>query len=84
MWFRYSYAHFMEIHLTPELEAHLHQIAQHEGKTAEDLMIDAARNMSEDDLRIREIIRERVKKADEGIFIEQEEMDARIEKMLSR
>jgi hypothetical protein len=72
----------MELHLTPEQEAHLHQIAQHEGKDPEQLVIDAALNLLQDDARTREIIRERVREADRGVFIEEDEMDARFRRMI--
>ena len=72
----------MELHLTPEQEAHLHQIAQHEGKDPEQLVIDAALNLLHDDAQTREIIRERVSEADRGVFIEEDEMDARFRRMI--
>jgi predicted transcriptional regulator len=72
----------MEIHLTPEQEAHLLQVADHEGKGPEQLIVDLTRTLLEDDLRARAILRERIAEADRGIFIEEEEMASRFEKMM--
>ncbi len=72
----------MELHLTPEQEAHLQQIAQHEGKNPEQLMIDTALHLLDSDRRFREAVQRGLDQADAGIFIEEEEMDARFEKMI--
>jgi predicted transcriptional regulator len=72
----------MELHFTPEEEAHLSQIAAQEGTDAERLVKDAALRLLEEDARFRAAVREGVAQADRGQFIEQEEMDARLEQML--
>jgi predicted transcriptional regulator len=76
----------MEIALTPEQEARLIQMAEHEGKTPSQFVVDAMLDVDYaadyDNERLREIIRQRVAEADAGVFIEEEEMDARIEQML--
>jgi predicted transcriptional regulator len=72
----------MEIHLTPEQEAHLNQIAQHEGKNPEQLVIDATLHLFSRDLRFREAVQRGLDQANAGNFIEEEEMDARFEKMI--
>jgi predicted transcriptional regulator len=72
----------MEIHLTPEQEAHLHQIALHEGKNPEQLVIDAALHLLDGDRRFREAVQRGIDQANAGNFIEEEEMDARFEKMI--
>jgi predicted transcriptional regulator len=71
----------MEIHLTPEQEAQLAQIATQEGTDAERLVKDAAVRLLEEDARFRAAVREGIAQADRGEFIE-EEMDARLEQML--
>lgn len=72
----------MELHLTPEQEAHLHQIAQHEGKDPEQLIIDAALSLLDRDDKFREAVQHGLNQANAGNFIEEEEMDARFEKMI--
>ncbi|MFZ0299793.1 MAG: hypothetical protein WAM13_15690 [Candidatus Sulfotelmatobacter sp.] len=72
----------MELHFTPEEEAQLAQIATQEGKDAERLVKDAALRLLEEDARFRAAVREGVAQADRGDFIEEQEMDARLEQML--
>lgn len=72
----------MELHLTPELEAQLQQIAQHQGKDTEQLVIDAVLNFVQGDAHMYEVLRERIQKADRGVFIEEDEMDARFQRMI--
>ena len=60
----------MELHFTPEQEA---QLATKEGADAERLVKDAC---------FRTAVREGIAQADRGEFIEEEEMDARLEQML--
>jgi predicted transcriptional regulator len=72
----------MEVHFTPEQEAQLAQIATKEGTDAERLVKDAAVRLLEEDARFRAAVREGIAQADRGEFIEEEEMDARLEQML--
>ena len=72
----------MELHLTPEQEAHLAQIAQHEGKDPEQLVFDAALDLFDRDHRFREAVQHGLDQANAGNFIEEEEMDARFRKMI--
>jgi predicted transcriptional regulator len=71
----------MEVHFTPEQEAQLEQIAAKAGTDAERLVKDAALRLL-DDARFRAAVREGITQADRGEFIEEEEMDARLEQML--
>jgi predicted transcriptional regulator len=73
----------MEIHFTPEQEAQLSQIANHTGTDTERLVKDAALRLLEQDARFRAAVREGIAQADRGEFIEEEEMEARIERMLN-
>jgi len=73
----------MEIHFTPEQEAQLSRIATHAGTDAERLVKDAALRLLEQDARFRAAVRKGTAQADRGEFIEEEEMDARIERMLN-
>ena len=73
----------MEIHFTPEQETQLAQIANQKGTDAERLVKDAAMRLLEEDARFRAAVREGIAQADRGEFIEEEEMNARLERMLS-
>jgi predicted transcriptional regulator len=72
----------MQVHFTAEQEAQLAQIATKEGTDAERLVKDAALRLLEEDARFRSAVREGIAQADRGEFIEEEEMDARLEQML--
>jgi predicted transcriptional regulator len=72
----------MEVHFTPEQEARLAQIATEEGTDAERLVKNAALRLLEEDARFRAAVREGVAQADRGEFVEEEEMDTRLEQML--
>ena len=73
----------MEVHFTPEQEAQLSQIASHAGADSQRLVKDAALRLLEQDARFRAAVREDIAQADRGEFIEEEEMGARIERMLN-
>ena len=72
----------MEVHFTPEQEAQLARIATTVGTDAERLVKDAALRLLEEDARFRAAVREGIAQADRGEFIEEPEMDARLEQML--
>ena len=72
----------MEIHFTPEQEAQLAQVAAKAGTDAELLVKDAALRLLERDAGFHAAVREGIAQADRGEFIEEEEMDARLEQML--
>jgi predicted transcriptional regulator len=72
----------MEVHFTPEQEAQLAQIANSEGTEPERLVKEAALRMLQEDARFRAAVREGVAQADRGEFIEEADMDARLEEML--
>lgn len=71
----------MELHFTPEQEAQLSQIANVTGKNAEQLLTDAALRLFREDDAFRQAVRVGIEQADRGEFIEEEEMDARVERM---
>jgi predicted transcriptional regulator len=68
----------MEVHFTPEQEAQLAQIATNEGTEPERLVKDAALRLLQED-GIRAAVREGIAQADRGEFIEEAEMDGRLE-----
>jgi predicted transcriptional regulator len=72
----------MEVHFTPEQEARLPQIAAGSGTDSECLVKDAALRLLEEDARFREAVREGIAQADRGEFLEEADMDARLEQML--
>ena len=72
----------MQVHFTPEQEAQLSQIADHNGTDTEQLVKDAALRLLEEDTRFRAAVRQGIAQADRGEFIEEEEMDNRLEQML--
>jgi len=72
----------MELAITAEQEAHLLQIAEHEGKTPSQLVFDATVGLLEGDRRFRAAVERGIEQADAGEFIEEDEMDARFEKMI--
>ena len=68
----------MEVRFTPEEEALLARIATQEGVDPAELVKDAALRLLEDDARFRAGVRKGVEQADRGVFIDEEEMDARV------
>jgi predicted transcriptional regulator len=72
----------MEVHFSPEQEAQLAQIASQAGTVAERLVKDAALRLLDEDARFRAAVEEGVAQADRGDFIEEKEMEARLEQML--
>lgn len=73
----------MEVQFTAEQEARLSEIASVEGIAPARLVRDAALLLIEDDKRFRAGVRKGIEQADQGMFIEEAEMDARISRMLS-
>jgi predicted transcriptional regulator len=76
----------MELHLTltPEQEAKLSRIAEHEGKPPEQLARERVLSLLDDDDDFQAAVQLGLAQADAGLFIEEEEMDARFEKMMRR
>lgn len=74
----------MEVHFSPEQEAQLSQIATHTGKgDAEQLVKDYALRLLEQDARFLAAVEKGIEEADGGEFIEHDEMEARMERMLN-
>ena len=72
----------MEVHSTPDEEAKLAQIAIKSGTDPERLVKDAALRLLQEDARFRAAVREGIAQADRGEFIDEAEMDVRLEQML--
>ena len=73
----------MEIHFTPEQEAQLARIASTAGTDSERLVKEAALRLLDEDARFRAAVREGIAQADQDKFIEEQEMDARLARMLN-
>ncbi len=73
----------MEVQFTPEQEARLGQIASVEGVAPSRLVQDAALLLIEDDRRFLAAVRKGIDQADQGMFVDEAEMDARISRMLN-
>ncbi|MGA2590572.1 MAG: CopG family transcriptional regulator [Bryobacteraceae bacterium] len=71
----------MEAQFTPEQQAQRAQIASKSGTDPEQLVRDAALRLLEEEARFRAAVHEGIAQADRGEFIEEEEMDARFERM---
>jgi predicted transcriptional regulator len=72
----------MEVPFTADQEAELARMATKSGTDAAHLVKNAALRLLEEDARFRAAVQEGIAQADRGLFIEEDEMDARLEKML--
>ena len=73
----------MEVHLTPAQEAQLAQIASKAGTNPERLAKDVLVRYLDDEARLLAAVEKGIAAAERGEFIEEEEMDARIERMFN-
>ena len=71
----------MEVHFTPEQEARLAQIATESGTDPERLVKDVLIRYLDDEARFLAAVEKGITAAERGEFIEEEEMDARVERM---
>ena len=71
----------MEVHFTPEQEAHLTQMATKAGTNPERLVKDVLVRYLDDEAQFLAAVEKGIAAAERGEFIEEEEMDARIERM---
>ena len=72
----------MEVHFTPEQESQLSEIASKAGTDAEHLVKKAALRLLERDERFRAAVRKGLEQAERGDFVDEPEMEARIERMI--
>jgi predicted transcriptional regulator len=72
----------MEVPFTAEQEMQLARMAANAGTDVPHLVKNAALRLLEEDARFRAAVHEGIAQADRGEFIEEEEMDARFERML--
>jgi predicted transcriptional regulator len=74
----------MEVRFTSEQEARLGQIATKAGTDAEGLVKDVVTRYLDDESRFLAAVEKGLAAAERGEFIEEKEMDARIERMFQR
>jgi predicted transcriptional regulator len=74
----------MEIPFTQAQDEHLVAAAEYEGKAVSDLVIDSVNQRLQQDQYFLDKLDRAIAQADRGEFIEEEEMDLRVAKMLAR
>lgn len=72
----------MEVRFTSDQEARIAQAAASSGTAPEEFVKDATMRLLDADAHFRDAVREGIAHADRGEFIEEDEMDARIQRML--
>ena len=72
----------MEVHLTPDKEARLNEVAARTGKNAEQIVVEAVDRMLEYDERFVAAVEEGRASARRGNLLEHDEVVERIERML--
>lgn len=72
----------MELDFTPEQEAKLARVAAMSGTGPEELVKQAAMRLLEEELGFHQAVEEGIAQIDRGEFIEEDEMDARVDRML--
>ncbi|HEX3681058.1 MAG TPA: hypothetical protein VHU83_00855 [Bryobacteraceae bacterium] len=72
----------MEVHLTPEKQARLQEIAAWSGLGTERLVQEAIDHFLKEDSEFRAAVREGLASLDRGEYLTEEEMDAFVEEML--
>jgi predicted transcriptional regulator len=71
----------MEVHFTPDQEARLAQIADNAGTNPEGLVREVVVRYLDDEARFLSAVEKGLAAAERGEFLEEEEMDARVERM---
>lgn len=74
----------MQLDLTPEQEAQLSRMANHQGKNAQELAKDLLLRMIEDNERFLAAIQVGIDQADRGEFISHEDVKGRIDRLLQQ
>jgi predicted transcriptional regulator len=72
----------MEVHLTPEKEARLQEIAAWQAKDTAQLLQEAVDRLLDEDAGFMASVQEGLDSLDRGEYLTEDEMDARVEKML--
>jgi len=74
----------MEVHFTPEQEGQIAQLASKAGSDPERLVKDVVARYLDDEARFLSAVEKGLAAVERGEFIEEEEMDARLERLFSR
>lgn len=72
----------MEVQFSPEMQARLNRVAAETGHAADQYVRDLVERYIDEDIRFPAAVRKGFEQIDRGEFVEEEEMDARIERML--
>lgn len=72
----------MELHFTPEQEAKLARVAAMSGTGPEELVKQAAMRLLDEELGFHAAVEKGVAQLERGQYVEEEEMDARLQRML--
>ena len=72
----------MEVHISPDQEAQLSDLAAKTGQGTDDLVQEAVERLLAYNRWFKEQVRIGIDQLDGGEFIEEEEMEARVERML--
>lgn len=81
---KYFTLRFMEVHFSPEQEARLAQIAVQSGTDAERVVTGMVARYLDEEEKFLDAVEKGLAAAKRGEFIEEEEMDARVEAMFRR
>jgi predicted transcriptional regulator len=72
----------MEVHFPSELQAKVADLAAKQGRGTDELVQDAVARYVDDETRFLQAVEKGIAAAERGEFIEEEEMDARVKRML--
>jgi predicted transcriptional regulator len=72
----------MEAHFKPELQARVNKFAAENSGDADEYIQQLVERYIDQDIRFREAVRKGFASIERGDFIDEEEMDARVERML--
>ena len=72
----------MEVHFKPDLQARVNQLAAENSSDADEYIQQLVERYIDQDIRFRDAVRKGFASIDRGDFLEEEEMDARVERML--
>jgi predicted transcriptional regulator len=77
-----GYTVVMEVHFTPEQQARLADLAGRMGKNAEQVVQETVARMLDEDARFSEAVAQGFASLDRGEYVEDEEVEARIRRLL--
>ena len=72
----------MDVHITPEQEARLADIARQTGRNAEELVQEAVNQLLSEDTRFLKAVEQGFRSVDRGEFVTHEDVGARLERIL--